>query len=388
MKRFVKNILNEARVQRTIDPKIWASMSSMSSRLRSTLGEDAKVMKKDDMNTLLQKYVAGLLTMKVACPNNVSEIDDIRAYKQIGQAYINAGGTISDIQKLYVENGGELSGNVSATTVNNIQDEPMDHPDELDVVTDEIINNEIDDIDDTDIELHDEPVEDIPVNEPTIQKPVSKKLELSNTQRYINTYIKRNREILAASAGQVLAFDETTGTFRIEDNSVELYPICTGRGFSNVDKRTRFYVVGNTDYSLGNAGNNGVYDDYYFKKSESSNGKLQIKAGSNYYMDEPTKGKFYTEILADNGMNAAIHIADNIDEVDIHDPNAIQILKVSAYLPTLPELAVISSELPAGVYWTSSVTNDGKSNIALQVKPDKVLMNCQSAKTVTFIRFD
>ena len=60
MRTFKNNILNEARVQRTIDPKIWASMSSMSSRMRSTLGEDARVMKKDSKEILLQKYVESI----------------------------------------------------------------------------------------------------------------------------------------------------------------------------------------------------------------------------------------------------------------------------------------------------------------------------------------
>ena len=99
MRTFINDILNEARVQRTIDPKIWASMSSMSSRLRSTLGEDAKVMKKDTKEVLLQKYVAGLLTMKVGCPHNNADINKLKAYKNIGNAYIDAGGNIADMQK-------------------------------------------------------------------------------------------------------------------------------------------------------------------------------------------------------------------------------------------------------------------------------------------------
>lgn len=78
MRTFINDILNEARVQRTIDPKIWASMSSMSSRLRSTLGENAKVMKKDTKEVLLQKYVAGLLTMKVGCPHNNADINKLK----------------------------------------------------------------------------------------------------------------------------------------------------------------------------------------------------------------------------------------------------------------------------------------------------------------------
>ena len=56
MKARVRRIINEAKVQRTIDSKIWASMSSMSSRLRSTLAQDVKPMKRDTKEILLQKY--------------------------------------------------------------------------------------------------------------------------------------------------------------------------------------------------------------------------------------------------------------------------------------------------------------------------------------------
>ena len=103
MKARIKRIINEAKVQRTIDSKIWASMSSMSSRLRSTLAQEAKPMKRDSQDVLLQKYVAGLLTMKVDCPNSVADISKNKAYQNIGNAYIDAGGTIQEIQKLYQE---------------------------------------------------------------------------------------------------------------------------------------------------------------------------------------------------------------------------------------------------------------------------------------------
>ena len=101
MKARVRRIINEAKVQRTIDSKIWASMSSMSSRLRSTLAQDVKPMKRDTKEILLQKYVAGLLTMKVNCPNNINDITKNKAYQNIGNAFIDAGGTIQEIQKLY-----------------------------------------------------------------------------------------------------------------------------------------------------------------------------------------------------------------------------------------------------------------------------------------------
>ena len=49
----------------------------------------------------------------VGCPHNNADINKLKAYKNIGNAYIDAGGNIADIQKLYVENGGEFDGNIS-----------------------------------------------------------------------------------------------------------------------------------------------------------------------------------------------------------------------------------------------------------------------------------
>lgn len=397
MKKFVKQILNEAaRVQRTIDPKIWASMSSMSSRLRSTLGEDAKPMKKDDAQVLLQKYVAGLLTMKVACPKNVSEIEDLKAYKLIGQAYINAGGTISDIQKLYVENGGTINPS-DMQAVATVSDPVIDEPEEdeiLDVeeTDDNVIDNNpftpgVPDQEEKKFDFNTatkEKISSSPVEDNRTTKP---RAEITDIQKYINTYLKRNREILTAEAGNNLVYDEETGVFAI-GNADENMPICAGRGYSNLDKKTRFFIINDTEFPIGNAGNNGVYDDFYFKRSVDTDGRLVVIPGSNYYQDEETKGKFYTQILSDNGMNAAMHVEDSINLVDITDATAVSVLKASAYLPTLPELVKIIDMLPAGIYWTSSVANDGTTNIALSVQPDKVLANASNAKLVTFIKFD
>ena len=51
-------------------------------------------MKRDTKDILLQKYVAGLLTMKVDCPNTVNDIAKLKAYQNIGNAFIEQGGTI------------------------------------------------------------------------------------------------------------------------------------------------------------------------------------------------------------------------------------------------------------------------------------------------------
>ena len=83
MKSFVKQVINEARIQRTIDPKIWATMSSASSKNRANGAVDVKPMRRDDSEVLLQKYVAGLLTIKAECPATEADIDTIGSYKLI-----------------------------------------------------------------------------------------------------------------------------------------------------------------------------------------------------------------------------------------------------------------------------------------------------------------
>ena len=51
--------------------------------------------------------------------------------------------------------------------------------------------------------------------------------------------------------------------------------------------------VSEQEVALGNAGNNNVYDDYYFKQGTTGmDNRLSVKPGSNYYFQEETKGKF------------------------------------------------------------------------------------------------
>ena len=123
------NILNEARIKRTIDPKIWASMSSTSSKYRSTKAADNKPKSSDSKEVILQKYVAGLLTMGTDCPLTEEDITTNVSYKNFGITYLNMGGSIEDIQKLYVENGGTLPENATAVSAQR------DYPsyDEVDV---------------------------------------------------------------------------------------------------------------------------------------------------------------------------------------------------------------------------------------------------------------
>ena len=59
------------KVERTIDPKLWAAMASLCSRTYKTdLGEFAKPLG-NTKDVLLARYVAGLIILKQPCPNSV-----------------------------------------------------------------------------------------------------------------------------------------------------------------------------------------------------------------------------------------------------------------------------------------------------------------------------
>lgn len=102
-------------VQRTIDKKLWLSVASTLSRNKSTQGEFIKP-RGNNKEELLQRYVAALLIQKKDMPKNVSEIEDYKTFKLIGQKFIELGGTIKEIQDLYLQN---KHGNNDAATLTN-----------------------------------------------------------------------------------------------------------------------------------------------------------------------------------------------------------------------------------------------------------------------------
>ena len=161
---------------------------------------------------------------------------------------------------------------------------------------------------------------------------------------------------------------------------------------------SRFLLkVSDQEVALGTAGNNKVYDDYYYKQGTTGlDNRISVKPGSNYYFQEEIKGKFYTNILADNGNEAAEEtkiISDINIKAGVDSELSLEIAKninERSYLPTLPELVKCIKHLAPGKYWTSSVANNGKANIILQVKPDRIIKtdNPQdTAKVATFIAF-
>lgn len=145
-------------VNRTIDKKLWLTVSSIISRNRSTEAENIKPIGTDKDN-LLQRYVAALLIMKKPCPNNVSEIEDLKTFKNIGNKFIELGGTISEIKELYNKNTEDItvSNNTDDVTDNkekdikqNINNKSSFFDDMFDEQDDEYNDSLLGDISDTD----------------------------------------------------------------------------------------------------------------------------------------------------------------------------------------------------------------------------------------------
>ena len=107
------------RVERTIDPRIWAAMASLCSRTyKSDLGEFAKPLG-TTKDVIMARYVSGLIIMKQPCPASANDIDEIKALKQYGHKLVDELHVpIEEIQTLYNENCGnlpkaEIKGNIA-----------------------------------------------------------------------------------------------------------------------------------------------------------------------------------------------------------------------------------------------------------------------------------
>lgn len=417
MKSFVQQIINEARIQRTIDSKIWASMSSASSKNRANGAVDVKPMRRDDANVLLQKYVAGLLTIKAECPATVTDIEKIGSYKLIGQAAIDAGVSLSQIQKLYVENGGTFNGDIKDNTeiasnteypaydeIDNSDDTETEETSPSTTFDDSIaarINaNETDDNPDDESDQTEE------INkQDTKDYPSYDEVDIENKETFADKYADKisiasyfktvKRQLQRAKEGDNLCWGDKGLTL---ENNGNIIAKCVGTTYMFIDKNPRFLLkVSDQEVALGTAGNNKVYDDYYYKQGTTGlDNRISVKPGSNYYFQEEIKGKFYTNILADNGNEAAEEtkiISDINIKAGVDSELSLEIAKninERSYLPTLPELVKCIKHLAPGKYWTSSVANNGKANIILQVKPDRIIKtdNPQdTAKVATFIAF-
>lgn len=125
------NSLNEVRIQRTIDKKLWLSIASTISRNRSSEAEFIKPIG-SDKDILLQKYVAALLILKKRCPESEDDMDDIKTFKLVGHKLLDLGVTFNEIKDLYVKNGGtQVSNTISVnptTEVNKMEKEIKENP--------------------------------------------------------------------------------------------------------------------------------------------------------------------------------------------------------------------------------------------------------------------
>ena len=146
-------------IQRTIDKKLWATVSSICSRNKSTEAEFIKPIG-SDRNNLLQRYVAALIIMKKPCPISIDDINKLKTFKLVGNKYIDLGGTLQEIQELYNKNtAGNNTSTVQKTNSNitkaeqsnNIKDTTTDNeqPEETDDSWESLFDKYEDDSDDT-----------------------------------------------------------------------------------------------------------------------------------------------------------------------------------------------------------------------------------------------
>ena len=360
-----RKYINEARIQRDVDPGIWASMSSMSSRMRklSSDGSDIKVKRNDDADTLLQKYVAGLLTMKSECPQTESDIDRIGVYSPLGRAYLNAGGSMSAIQNKYVTNGGTVDFEISSEPVrdfpsyeeaDSIESEDLSEPEEIQRELDNHVENIID-------------------NEPIVPDTEDIEPEEDPIDIYLRTVF---RKINKARPGDYLSWDDQDGLIITEDD-YNSFAICVEARNKFIDDKPRFMFKIQSKATLNNPGNNGEYDDFYFK-ARMKDEHYTVIPGNNYHYREMVNGKHYTDILYRNNNGAAVELRNMIIETlrridrGTGELSAIaEYISRNAYLPTLLELSYAFDNLTPGIYCTSSVTDNGRSNILYQISSNK-----------------
>ena len=133
------NCINEARVSRTIDKKLWLSVASTCSRNKSTEAENIRPIGSDKEN-LLNRYVAALIIMRKPCPETEDDIDTLKTFKLVAKRYLQLGGTLQEIQDLYNKNTGKTRIIPSETEKKPIQkkEEYTDKP----VSTDNIVKDD------------------------------------------------------------------------------------------------------------------------------------------------------------------------------------------------------------------------------------------------------
>lgn len=375
-----RKYLNEARILQNVDTKLKNSISSMISVLKAKgeTTEFQKPPKKDSDDVLLQKYVIGLLKTGSECPETVNDIERIGTFKLYGLEYINRGGSISDIQSMYVDNGGTVDFEIKRDFpsfetadkeeyqspevpyqpqedfIEELPEEPRQMRSNQDVIG---FDNELDTISDRQEE---EMPDELPID------------------RYINTMFKQVEEALV---GDYVVWDNNKG-LTLSSDRTDAICVCVASGNKFIDNKPRFMYLIQEPAQLNNPGNKGKYEDFFFRTRDNEDGHYDVIPGTKYHYQEGIKGLKYTQVLLGLENGAAIKakaIANKcLSELDPSSEQVqsiAQYLKNNTYLPTLLELAEALEFLDDGKYWTSSVTNNGNSNIVyeINIKGDRFL---------------
>lgn len=136
--KYYTTELYEARVERTIDPKLWASVSSGCSKTyKADLGNSARVPS-GTADQLLARYVAGMIILKQQCPMTVDNMKNSTAFRPWAQKLVQLGVDVAKVQQLWNENCGRLpkvevgNGNANAQPINQpaapVQNTPAQAP--------------------------------------------------------------------------------------------------------------------------------------------------------------------------------------------------------------------------------------------------------------------
>ena len=376
-----RNHINEARILQNVDPKLKASMSSMLSNLnkKGESSENQKPPRKDTQDVLLQKYIIGLLKTGSECPETVADISRIGTFKLYGQAYIDNGGSMSDIQNMYVDNGGtvnfEIKQNFPPYEDNNeVDNEPkpgIDFPEFNDVpdVPEQPRGRSLADLAQAannnrgyqGYSQSSEDIEEIPVEDEAEDSP-------------IESYMKSMfRQVENAYPGDYIIFDEDNGLM-ITDEETNAICVCVASRGEFIDHRPRFMFLQKEPAKLDVPGNKGKYEDFYFKASLNDDDHYDVIPGNKYHYKEGINGLNYTKVLLALENGPAIYTKTIANRcLNFLDPSSeqiqtiVQYLKENTYLPTLFELSKAVEFLDEGRYWTSSVTNNGRCSIAYEI---------------------
>ena len=111
--------LYEKVMWKTIDKNLRLSIASIISRNRNSEAEFIKPKSTATKDDLIPRYVAALLILHKDCPMTEDDIDTLKTFKLVGHKILELGGTLEEIQDLYVQNGGIIK---SQNPIQNIQD--------------------------------------------------------------------------------------------------------------------------------------------------------------------------------------------------------------------------------------------------------------------------